>query len=99
MEIVWPANKTVFMFRCITLKHLNSLTNIDSVSWLGDLEVTHRTAMPQVPGSIPSSEKDIYVCFFVWLLHINCFGHITRFVIKQWHSCCYVMFRLTNECL
>ena len=69
----------LFMFRCITLKHLNSLINIDTVSWLGGPEVTYQTAVPQVPGSIPGSDKDIYVCFFVWLLHVNCFGHITRF--------------------
>jgi len=37
---------------------------MDKVSWLGGPEVTHRTAVPQVPGSIPGSDKDIYVCFF-----------------------------------
>jgi len=51
------------------------LTNIDTVSWLGGPEVTHRTAVPQVPGSIPGSDKDIYVCFCVWLFHVNCWSH------------------------
>jgi len=83
MEIVWPA-KAVFVYVSMhnteTLKAWLIYCNIDTVSWLGDPEVTHRTAVPQVPGSIPGSDTDIYVCFCVWLLHVNCFGHVTYFL-------------------
>ena len=72
-EIVWPANLAVFMFRCITLKHLNSLTNIDTV----------------IAGSLAQRSPIELQChrflvqflaltrIFVWFLRINSFGRIT----------------------
>jgi len=51
------------MFRCISLKELNSLTTIDTFSCLSGLEVTHQTAAREVPGSIPGSDKDIVFVF------------------------------------
>ena len=56
------------MFGPITLKHLNSLTAIDLFSWLGGREVTIQTAVEKVSDSIPGSSKDVYVCFFVFVI-------------------------------
>jgi len=41
-------------FRLITLKQLNSLTTLKC---LGGLDVTHKTVVSEVPGSIPDSGK------------------------------------------
>jgi len=48
--------------RCIMLKQLYILTTIDVFS---GLEVTHQTAVPEVFGSVPDSDKDFCVCYFV----------------------------------
>jgi len=45
---------------------------IDMLSDPGGLEVTHPIAMSEVPWSIPVSDKDFNVCFFV--LFLLCFG-------------------------
>jgi len=58
VENVWP---WLFMFRPTTLKRLNSLTTIDTFSCLGGPEVTHHSAVREVPGSIPDSGKAFYV--------------------------------------
>jgi len=50
------------------LKQLNSLTLNDTYSCLGGLEVTHQTAMLEVPGLIPGSSMDFNDCFFVLML-------------------------------
>ena len=52
----------LFIFRPITMNHLNSLTLIGTFNCLGSLQVTHYTAVRELPGSIPGSGKDIYVC-------------------------------------
>jgi len=45
------------MFRPIVSKQLNSLTTIDTLSWLGGAVVTHPLWVQEVPGSIPGSGK------------------------------------------
>jgi len=45
-----------------------SLTLIHMFSWLGGREVTLKTAVQEVPGSVPDYGMDCYVCFFVFLL-------------------------------
>jgi len=61
---LWPANSTLFiMFRPIVLKQLNSWTTIDTFICLGGSEVTHQTAVREVPCSIPGSGKDFNVAF------------------------------------
>ena len=62
----------LFMFRCITIKHLNRVTNIDTVCWLGGTEVPHRTAVPQVPVSIPGSNVQGYLYIYVCDLFGGC---------------------------
>ena len=62
----------VYMFRCITLKHLNSLTNIDtviasSVAQRSPIELQCHRFLVQFLA---------LTRIFVWLLRINSFGHI-----------------------
>jgi len=49
------------------LKQLNSLTLNDTYSCLSGLEVTHQTAMREVPGLIPDSSMDFNDCFFCFV--------------------------------
>jgi len=72
----------LFMFRPITLKQLNSLTSTDKFSCLGGLEVTHLTAVRQVPGSTPGSGKYFYVCYLLFCCCLFLFVLNTLFVIK-----------------
>jgi len=58
----------LFTFQPIASKQLNSLTTIDTLSWLGGAVVTHPLWVQDVSGSIPGSGKGFYVCFFVLLL-------------------------------
>jgi len=46
------------MFRHITLKQLNSVTSIETISCIGGIEATHQTGMQEVLGSIAGSGKD-----------------------------------------
>ena len=65
---MWPANLTLFFtFQPISFKQLNSLTTIDTFSWLGGPEVTHVSGVRDVLGSVPGSSK-VYVWFCVLLL-------------------------------
>ena len=57
----------LFTFRPIASKHLNSLTTIDTLSWLGGAVVTHPLWVQEVPGSIPGSGKGFYVWFLAHL--------------------------------
>jgi len=65
VEKVCPAIMALFMFRTITLKQFDNLTAITTFNLLGGQEVTLQTAVQEVPGSIPGSGKDFYVCSFV----------------------------------
>jgi len=62
----------------LKFKHLNSLTTIDTFSWLCGPEVMHLTGVWEFPpGSIPGSGKDFYVWFSVLLLFfLFCPKHI-----------------------
>jgi len=61
----------LFTFRPIASKQLNSLTTIDSLSWLGGTVVTHPLWVQQVPGSIPGSGKGFYCFSMVKMYDIN----------------------------
>ena len=58
----------LFTFRLIASKQLNSLTTIDTLSWLGGAVVTHSLWVQEVPCSIPGSGKGFYVWFVLLLL-------------------------------
>jgi len=58
----------LFTFRPIASTQLNSLTTIDTLSWLGDAVVTHPLWVQEFPGSIPGSAKGFYVWFFVFVV-------------------------------
>jgi len=72
----------LFTFRPIASKKLNSLTTIDALSWLGGAVVTHTLWVQEVPGSIPSSDKDFYVWFF-------CFVVVVLLLFVKKHIICH----------
>jgi len=57
----------LFTFRPIASKQLNSLTTIETLSWLAGAVVTHPLWVQEFPGSIPGSGKGFmfFVCFAV----------------------------------
>jgi len=62
----------LFTFWPITSKELNSLTTIDTLSWLGGAVVTHPLWVQEDPGSIPGSCKGfmfdfLFCCYCVFL--------------------------------
>jgi len=67
---------SLFTFRPIASKQLNSLTTIDILSWLIGAVVTHPLWVQEDPGSIPGSGKGCYVWFFVLLL--LCFYFLSK---------------------
>jgi len=83
---VWPKNVALFIY--ISTHYfeplLNSLTSIDTFSWLGGPVVTPKTAVQEVPGSIPVlarifmfaflCPKHIFVNFFNSLCNVNSFN-------------------------
>ena len=75
------------MFRPITLNQLKSLTSINMLSYLGVLEVTHRTAVCEVPGSIAGSGKGFYF-FVLFLLSFLLFVQNTLTVMQLCNSLC-----------
>jgi len=77
----------LFTFQPIASKQFNSLTTIDSLSWLGGEVVTHTLQVQDVPGSISGSGKGFYIWFFV--LSLLCFYFLfksTLFVTKNCNS-------------
>ena len=75
----------LYMFRCITLKQLNSLTTIHSLSFLGGQVVTHKTTVPEVLGSILRIYKEFcLLCFCCDLTLVQKQLHV--FVMK----CCHL---------
>jgi len=77
-----------FTFRPIESKQLNSLTTIDTLSWLSGAVVTHQLWEQEVPGSISGSGKGFYVWFFVLLLCFYFLSINTLFVTKFCNSFC-----------
>ena len=70
-----------FTFRTIVLKQLNSLTTINTLSWLAGAEVTHPLWVRELPGSIPGSGKGFYFLFFCYFC-----GFFLFFVQKHYLS-------------
>jgi len=56
----------LFTFRLIVSKQLNSLTTIDTPSWLGGAEVTHALWVRELLGSIPFSGKGLFMFDFLF---------------------------------
>jgi len=78
----------LFTFRSIASKHLNSLSTIDTFSWLGGAVVTHLHWVQEVPGSIPG--------FYVWFF---CFVVVVFLLFVQKHIfvfCNVNLFRILN---
>jgi len=65
-KIIFSKKKTTLLkcvahecgFVYVFMHKLKSLTTIDSLIWLGGLEVKFRTGVPEVPISNPMSDKD-----------------------------------------
>ena len=76
------------MFRPITLKQLNSLTSIDVFICIDGADVTHPTAVREVPGSIPGPGR-IYCLLVVFVFYIF-FVKNTLFVMKYGNSFCNI---------
>jgi len=58
----------LFMFRPIAWKQLYSLTLMDMFSCLGRREVTLQNGVREAPGLNHGSGKEVFVCFYVFLL-------------------------------
>ena len=71
----------LFTFRLIASKQLNSLTTIDTLSWLGGAVVTHPLWVQELPGSIPGSGNGFYVWLLVLLLLCCCFLCVQKHII------------------
>ena len=81
----------LFTFQPIASKQLNSLSTIDTFSWLGGAAVTHPLWVQELPGSIPGSGKGFYVWFFVLLL--LCF-----LLFVQKHIICHKILQFLLQC-
>ena len=85
----------LFTFRPIASKELNSLTTINTFSWLCGELVTHPLWVQEDPGSIPA--KDFYDWFFVLLLCFYFLSKTTLFVTTFCNSFCNVnLFSIHN---
>jgi len=63
------------------MKQFKSLTTIDTFSRLGALDVPRQTTVPEVMGSISTSDNDIcFLCCFV-VVAFYCYGPENIFVI------------------
>ena len=78
----------LFMFRTITLQQLNSLATIDTFSCFGGLEITHQTAMREVPDSIPGSDNGFYVWFVCFVVNVF------LLFVQTHHFPCFLQFPL-----
>jgi len=78
----------LFMVQLITLKQLKSLTAFDKFSLLGCLEVTHPTAVVEVPGSIAGSGKGLFIiCYVIYVSSnfcLNYYCHEILLFLLQW---------------
>jgi len=87
----------LFTFRPIASQQLNSLTTINTISWLGGAEITHPVCVREVPGSIPGSGKGFYVLLFVLFLYCCCcLSKNTLFVTKFCNFFCNFFFSILN---
>jgi len=67
LKMCGPQNRhCLFTFWPIVLKQLNSLTTVDTFSWLGGPEVTGPTVVIETPGSIPGSQG--FVCMICYIV-------------------------------
>jgi len=83
--VEWPANLAMFVcFRPISLKMFNSLTSIDVFSCLCGPEVTHQSAVPEVPGLIRAMMFMVaFVCVGVVEFLLYCPKHLLSIVFAS----------------
>jgi len=81
----------LFTFRSIASKQLNSLSTIDTFSWLGGSVITHLLWEQVVPGSIPGSGEG----FNVWVF---CFVVVVFLVFVQKHIICHKQLQFLLQC-
>ena len=80
----------LFTFRPIASKQLNSLTTIDTLSWLGGAVVTYPLWVHEVPGSIPGSAKGFMfvfclfccLCVFTFCPETHYLSHNLQFFLQ-----------------
>jgi len=71
----------LFTFRLIASKLLNSLTTINTPSWLGGAVVTHPLWVQEVPGSIPASGRVFYVWIFCFVVVVVLLLFVPKHII------------------
>jgi len=86
-ENVWPANSAMFIY----VNNLNSLTKIDTFSWLNGPEVNASDWGVRGPGFNSRTGKDLNVWFTVLLLCFYFFVQNILFITKFCNS-----FKKTN---
>jgi len=69
----------LFTFRPIASKQFNSLTTIDSLSWLGGAVVTHPLWVQEVPGSTPAQEG--FLCLIFCIVVVVFLGFVQKHII------------------
>jgi len=80
----------LFMCPPITLKWLNSLTTIGvEFSCIGGLEVTHRIAVRQVPGSIPGPGKGFKCSLFCFVVAMFYFFVQNTLIVMTFCNFCW----------
>ena len=78
-----PQNRLCsFTFRPIALEQLNSLTTLDTRSWLGGAGVTHPLWVQEVPVSIPVSGKG-FLCLNFWFVVVVFLLFVQKHIISQ----------------
>jgi len=86
LNMCCPQNRHCLLtFWPIELKQLNSLTTIDTFSWLGGPEVTDPTVVLDTPGSIPGSEG--FVCMICYIVVVV----VVVFPVGLKHIICHAM--------
>jgi len=89
-----PQIRFVYLRRPYASKQLNSLTTINTLSWLGGAVLTHPFWVQDFPGSIPCSGKGFYVWFSVLLL--LCFYFLSKNTKFCKSFCNGNLFRILN---
>jgi len=69
VENVWHANSALFIYvSTFCVEQLNSMTRIDTLSWLGGTEVAHPLWVQEVPSSIPRLRHGFFMLSFCFVV-------------------------------